>query len=75
MLRVTLNLHPDRMVLDRPVLLALAAGGVYHSQFMTGTSNGGLTAHPGGDRRRWESRILTARMTMRPRMSGPSTGL
>ncbi|GMA86150.1 hypothetical protein GCM10025868_14000 [Angustibacter aerolatus] len=28
------------------------------SQFVTGTSNGGLTAHPGGDRWRWESRLF-----------------
>jgi Protein of unknown function (DUF3626) len=28
------------------------------SQFVTGTSNGGLTAYPGGDRWRWESRIF-----------------
>lgn len=57
-LRVTLNFHPDRMVRGRPILLALAEDGVYHSQFITGTSNGGLTAHPGGDRWRWESRIF-----------------
>jgi hypothetical protein len=42
----------------RPILLALAEDGVYHSQFVTGTSNGGLTAHAGGDRWRWESRIF-----------------
>lgn len=57
-LRLTLNLHPDREVAGRPVLVALAQDGVYHSQFVTGTSNGGLTAHPGGDRWRWESRIF-----------------
>jgi hypothetical protein len=57
-LRVTLNFHPDRMALGRPILLALAEDGVYHSQFVTGTSNGGLTAHPGGDRWRWESRMF-----------------
>ncbi|WP_228641232.1 DUF3626 domain-containing protein [Microtetraspora sp. AC03309] len=28
------------------------------SQFVTGTSNGGLTAHRGGDRWHWESRIF-----------------
>ncbi|MET7754389.1 DUF3626 domain-containing protein [Streptomyces sp. NPDC005389] len=50
-LRVTLNFHPH--FLDR-----LADEGVYRSQFVTGTSNGGLTAHPGGDRWRWESRIF-----------------
>lgn len=43
---------------DRQTLLQLADDGIYHSQFVTGTSNGGLTAHPGGDRWRWESRIF-----------------
>ncbi|WUL60748.1 DUF3626 domain-containing protein [Streptomyces sp. NBC_00344] len=58
-LRVTLNFHPDRAVRDgRSILDALAQDGVYRSQFVTGTSNGGLTAHPGGDRWRWESRIF-----------------
>ncbi|MBP2580211.1 hypothetical protein J3A78_000689 [Streptomyces sp. PvR006] len=50
-LRVTLNFHPH-------FLGRLADEGVYRSQFVTGTSNGGLTAHPGGDRWRWESRIF-----------------
>ncbi|MFI8962864.1 DUF3626 domain-containing protein [Streptomyces sp. NPDC053493] len=50
-LRVTLNFHPT--FLDR-----LGEDGVYRSQFVTGTSNGGLTARPGGDRWRWESRIF-----------------
>ncbi|MFE3073086.1 DUF3626 domain-containing protein [Streptomyces sp. NPDC059247] len=57
-LRVTLNFHPDRLLHGRPILDAMAEGGVYSSQFVTGTSNGGLTAHPGGDRWRWESRIF-----------------
>ncbi|MGW2084771.1 DUF3626 domain-containing protein [Streptomyces sp. NPDC001880] len=57
-LRLTLNFHPDREAAGRPVLAALAQDGVYHSQFVTGTSNGGLTAYPGGDRWRWESRIF-----------------
>ncbi|NUT26241.1 MAG: DUF3626 domain-containing protein [Streptomyces sp.] len=56
--RVTLNFHPDRLVRGVPILRALAEDGAYHSQFVTGTSNGGLTAHPGGDRWRWESRIF-----------------
>ena len=55
---MTLNFHPDRMAGDRLILDALAEDGVYYSQFVTGTSNGGLTAHPGGDRWRWESRIF-----------------
>ncbi|WP_412753720.1 DUF3626 domain-containing protein [Krasilnikovia sp. M28-CT-15] len=53
------------------MLTALTADGVYVSQFVTGTSNGGLTAHPGGDRWRWESRIFggaydTAPARLRP---------
>lgn len=55
---ITLNFHPDRLARGLPLLEALAQDGVYHSQFVTGTSNGGLTAHPGGDRWRWESRIF-----------------
>ncbi|MFD0021914.1 DUF3626 domain-containing protein [Streptomyces sp. NPDC058382] len=55
---LTLNFHPDRMVGGRPILAELERDGVYRSQFVTGTSNGGLTAHPGGDRWRWESRIF-----------------
>ena len=43
------------------VLEALADDGVYVSQFVTGTSNGGLTAHAGGDRWRWESRLFGGR--------------
>ncbi|OIK29508.1 DUF3626 domain-containing protein [Streptomyces malaysiense] len=56
--RITLNFHPDRLSGGLPILASLARDGVYHSQFVTGTSNGGLTAHPGGDRWRWESRIF-----------------
>lgn len=56
--RITLNFHPDRLARGLPLLEALAQDGVYHSQFVTGSSNGGLTAHPGGDRWRWESRIF-----------------
>ncbi|MER6787660.1 DUF3626 domain-containing protein [Streptomyces sp. NPDC000658] len=57
-LRITLNFHPDRDAGGLPILRALARDGVYHSQFVTGTGNGGLTARPGGDRWRWESRIF-----------------
>jgi hypothetical protein len=57
-LRVTLNFHPDRMVDGDTVLQRLAQDGVYRSQFETGTSNGGLTAHPGGARWRWEQRMF-----------------
>lgn len=57
-LRVTLNFHPDHLALGRPILDVMAESGDYRSQFVTGTSNGGLTAYPGGDRWRWESRIF-----------------
>ncbi|MEU7702947.1 DUF3626 domain-containing protein [Streptomyces sp. NPDC039028] len=50
-LRITLNFHPH-------FLHRLAEDGRYLSQFTTGTGNGGLTAHAGGDRHRWESRIF-----------------
>lgn len=60
-MRVTLQFHPDWPFQGRRVVEALAADGVYRSQFETGTSNGGLTAHPGGDRWRWESRIFEGR--------------
>ncbi|MEO5747845.1 MAG: DUF3626 domain-containing protein [Humibacillus sp.] len=71
-LRVTLSFHPDRLVRGEPILGVLARDGVYRSQFETGTSNGGLTAHPGGDRWRWESRIFggaydDAAPTLRPK--------
>lgn len=43
------------------MLDAIAATGVYRSQWETGTSNGGLTARPGGNRWGWESRIFDGR--------------
>ncbi|AWZ05055.1 MULTISPECIES: DUF3626 domain-containing protein [unclassified Streptomyces] len=73
-LRVTLNFHPDRLAGGRPILEALAEDGTYHSQFVTGTSNGGLTAHPGGDRWRWESRIFGAAYDGEPAAARPVYG-
>lgn len=73
-LRVTLNFHPDRLLRGRPILDALAEDGVYHSQFVTGTSNGGLTAHPGGDRWRWESRIFNGAYDKAPAHERPVYG-
>ncbi|GHG88072.1 hypothetical protein GCM10017674_13820 [Streptomyces gardneri] len=66
-LRVTLNFHPH--FLDR-----LADDGVYRSQFTTGTSNGGLTARPGGDRWRWESRIFGGAYDAAPAHTRPVYG-
>jgi hypothetical protein len=64
--RVTLHFHPDRLVGGAPILRRMADDGVYRSQFETWTSNGGLTAFPGGDRRRWESRIFGGAYDDRP---------
>ncbi|WP_091725318.1 DUF3626 domain-containing protein [Nocardioides scoriae] len=57
-LRVTLNFHPDRVLGATSVLTGLARDGAYRSQFETGTSNGGLGAHRGGARWRWEQRLF-----------------
>lgn len=73
-LRVTLHFHPDRLVGGVPILERMAADGVYRSQFETGTSNGGLTAHPGGDRWRWESRIFGGAYDDAPPSSRPKYG-
>lgn len=57
--RINLHFHPERLTTDGlTVLAALRRDGVYRSQFETGTSNGGLTAHEGGDRWRWEQRLF-----------------
>ena len=55
---VTLNFHPDAPFKGRLTIEALYDDGFYRSQFETNSSNGGLTAHPGGDRWIWESRML-----------------
>jgi Protein of unknown function (DUF3626) len=57
-LDVTLHFHPDRLYGEVLLLRHLAVDGIYRSQFETGTSNGGLTARPGGDRWRWEHRMF-----------------
>jgi len=59
--RIVLHFHPGWWFGAGTVLDAIAASGVYRSQWETATSNGGLTAHPGGDRWRWESRIFEGR--------------
>lgn len=57
-MRITLHFHPDRAGAMGHILESMAATNLYKSQFETSTSNGGLTAHPGGDRWNWESRIF-----------------
>jgi len=73
-LRVTLQFHPDRLYGGTPILRALASAGVYRSQFETGTSNGGLTAYPGGDRWSWESRLFGAAYDDAPPGERPKYG-
>lgn len=73
-LRVTLNFHPDRMYAGTPILRALAEAGTYRSQFETGTSNGGLTAHPGGSRWLWEQRIFGGAYDDAPAEDRPKYG-
>jgi hypothetical protein len=58
---ITVHFHPGWGFGDVPVIEALASGGVYRTQWETGTSNGGLTARPDGDRWRWESRMFEGR--------------
>jgi len=73
-LRVTLNFHPDRPANDLLTLEAMARDGHYRSQFETGTSNGGLTAHPGGDRWSWEHRIFGKAYDQAPARQRPKYG-
>jgi hypothetical protein len=55
---LTLNFHPDAQCGQDTMISALARDRVYRSQFETGSSNGGLTAYPGGDRWTWESKMF-----------------
>jgi hypothetical protein len=73
-LDVTVHFHPDRLVGDVPLLRHLVTDGVYRSQFETGTSNGGLTAHPGGDRWRWEHRMFGGAYDDLPPSARPKYG-
>jgi hypothetical protein len=72
--RVTLHFHPDRLVGRVPILRRMADDGLYRSQFETGTSNGGLTAFPGGDRWRWESGIFGGAYDDGPAAARPKYG-
>jgi hypothetical protein len=72
--RVTLHFHPDRLVGGAPILELIERDRVYRSQFETGVSNGGLTAFPGGDRWRWESRMFGAAYDDSPPHARPKYG-
>ncbi|WP_262985047.1 DUF3626 domain-containing protein [Nocardia cerradoensis] len=73
-LRVTVHFHPDAVFGTGTVLDALAGEGVYRSQFETGLSNGGLSAHPGGARWQWESRMFGGCYDSAPAAQRPKYG-
>ncbi|WP_052878518.1 DUF3626 domain-containing protein [Vibrio coralliirubri] len=72
---VTINFHPDRYTSDnKPLLEAIADDGCLKSQFETGTSNGGITAYPGGDRWLWEKRVFDGAYDDAPNALRPKYG-
>jgi hypothetical protein len=71
---ITLQFHPDWPHRGRKVIESMAADGFYRSQFATGISNGGLTAFPGGDRWRWESRLFSGEYDDGPGPARPVYG-
>lgn len=72
---IVLHFHPGWAAAGgRTVADALAESGTYLSQWVTGTSNGGLTARPGGDRWAWESRLFTGRYDAAPAAERPVYG-
>lgn len=73
-MRVTLQFHPDWPHAGGMVIESMARDGAYRSQFETGISNGGLTAHEGGDRWRWESRLFEGRYDAGPAHRRPVYG-
>ncbi|MFI5695123.1 DUF3626 domain-containing protein [Kribbella sp. NPDC051586] len=58
---ISLQFHPNWPHGGRMAIESMGLLGFYRSQFVTGVSNGGLTAFPGGDRWRWESRMFASR--------------
>lgn len=72
--RIVLHFHPGWGFSDGTVLEAIATSLWYHSQWQTGTSNGGLTAYRGGDRWRWESRMFDGRYDDAPPRDRPVYG-
>ncbi|MDW3214229.1 MAG: DUF3626 domain-containing protein [Ilumatobacteraceae bacterium] len=72
--RIVLHFHPGWGFGGGTVLEAIAGSGWYRSQWQTGTSNGGLTAHRGGDRWRWESEMFEGRYDDAPAVARPVYG-
>jgi len=72
--RITLHFHPERDFHGVSVLESMARDGMYRSQFDTGTSNGGLTAYPGGWRWQWESQMFGGAYDETPAAERPLYG-
>jgi len=72
---ITVQFHPNWPHGAGMVIDSMAETGVYLSQFATGISNGGLTAFPGGDRWRWESRLFAGRYDRAPGTERPVYGV
>lgn len=73
-LRIDVHFHPDVELRGRTVLEFLRDERTYRTQFETGTSNGGLTAYPGGDRWRWEHRLFRGMYDAAPASDRPRYG-
>lgn len=71
---VTLQFHPDWPHRGGKIIGSMAVDRQYRSQFATGISNGGLTAFPGGDRWRWESRLFSGKYDNLPATERPVYG-
>lgn len=71
---ITMHFHPDWPSRRGTVVDSMVADDRYLSQFVTGTSNGGLTAVQGGDRWLWESRLFEGRYDDGPARARPTYG-
>jgi len=71
---VTLNFHPDTLYSGATLLSQLAHDGVYRSQFETGISAGAVSAHPGGSRWNWESKLFNGAYDDAPAEQRPKYG-
>ncbi len=72
LLPITMNFHPNILINGITTLASIAKSGFYRSQFETQSSNGGMTAYPGGERWIWEKDIFggaydTAENSIRPK--------
>jgi hypothetical protein len=72
---ITLHFHPNWPHRDQMVIESMVNDGFYRSQFVTGISNGGMTAFKGGDRWRWESRLFAGEYDEQDPVARPVYGV